>query len=508
MTIDIDTTTAPTVDASPSTREHVSTGVEPIIAGFFPDPSICRVGADYYLVNSSFEYSPGVPLWHSTDLLSWTQVGNILERNDQFAAGSARANGGIYAPTLRHHNDRFWLITTDVSSPTRGQLVVSAPAAEGPWTAARTIEGLAGIDPDLAWDLDGTCYVTFCSTDPALPGIAQARVDLEAGVALEAPRIIFDGTGLAFPEGPHLYSHNGWWYLLIAEGGTERGHAVTIARSPTPHGPFEAAPHNPILSHRSTYKAVQNTGHADLVNTKDGKWALVYLGVRSRGTTPWYHVNGRETFLAGVEWVDEWPIVVEDEFSAPPPEYTFADDFSSTELHPRWISPGASPTAIATLSGTEGVLIASTTADNGAISSLAVRARDSYWRFEADVDTSGTPAVRIRMDEQHWFEIGVAENTVYTTLTIGPISNTQVHPEVVVAESLRLHVAARRATHNGPDDIELGVATAEEYTQLRRVDGRYLSTEVAGGFTGRTIALHSLSGTSRVIRVDYRPLQE
>ncbi|MFC8943553.1 glycoside hydrolase family 43 protein, partial [Streptomyces griseoincarnatus] len=249
-----------TTTAQPTVTPTALTSVVPIVPGFHPDPSICRVGDDYYLANSSFEYAPGVPLWHSRDLLTWTLVGNILDRPDQFLAGHASPYGGVYAPTLRHHDGRFWLITTDVSAGRPGQLVVSAEDPSGPWTAPMFLEGLQGIDPDLAWDADGTCYVTFCSNGPEGPGIAQARVDLEAGTVLETPRRLWSGTGLAHPEAPHLYRRGEYWYLIIAEGGTERGHSVSVARADRPEGPYAGAPANPVLSHRSTTHPVQNTG--------------------------------------------------------------------------------------------------------------------------------------------------------------------------------------------------------------------------------------------------------
>lgn len=146
------------------------------------------------------------------------------------------------------------------------------------------------------------------------------------------------------PEAPHLYHRDGWWYLLIAEGGTERGHSVSVARSRSPRGPFEGHEANPILTHRSTNHPVQNTGHADLVQTPDGEWAMVYLGVRTAGISPGFHVNGRETFLAGIQWQDGWPTVDETRFAVPQPQHDFVDTFAGAELDPRWVSPTCIPT--------------------------------------------------------------------------------------------------------------------------------------------------------------------
>ncbi|MCL1900326.1 MAG: glycoside hydrolase family 43 protein, partial [Promicromonosporaceae bacterium] len=312
----------------------------PIISGFHPDPSICRVGDTYYLATSTFEYLPGVPLHRSTDLVNWDLLGNALEGPHQLPPNAGRGLVGIYAPTLRHHDGRFWLVTTDVGRVREGQLIVWADDPAGPWSEAIFVRGAIGIDPDLAWDEDGVCHLTWASALPTLSGIASVPIDPTTGEMLAKPRLLWPGTGLRATEAPHLYRIDGWWYLLLAEGGTERGHCVTIGRARTLDGPWEAAPHNPILSHRSQEHPVQNTGHADLVQLADGTWAMVYLGVRPRGKTPSFHVNGRETFLAGIDWADGWPVVAEDRFPVPATDHSFVDVFAEPALHPRWVGPG------------------------------------------------------------------------------------------------------------------------------------------------------------------------
>src|SRR5690606_29267786 len=179
----------------------------------------------------------------------------------------------------------------------------------GPWSEPVFVREAIGIDPDLAWDDDGTCYLTWHDLDFVRggKGIIQAPVDPMTGELLAPAYPVWQGSGMIAAEGPHLHRVGDWWYLMLAEGGTERGHSVTIARAPHPSGPYEACPHNPILTRRSTGHPVQNTGHADLVERSDGSWAAVYLGVRVQGSTPGFHVLGRETFLAGVEWIDGWP---------------------------------------------------------------------------------------------------------------------------------------------------------------------------------------------------------
>lgn len=480
------------------TRDAATT---PVIPGFFPDPSVCRVGEDYFLVSSSFEYAPGIPIHRSRDLRTWTQIGNVLRREVQLPAGVSGASRGIYAPTIRHREGTFFVVVTNVE---RGdeQFMVTATDPAGPWSDPIVFPGLGGIDPDLAWDDDGRCVLTYCALDEglrpedgALPVIAQVRVDLDRGVLLEEPRVIWRGSGLAHPEGPHLYRRGEWWYLLTAEGGTERGHAVCVARSRAIDGPFEAAPANPIFSRRSTGFPVQNTGHADLVEQPDGSWAMVYLGVRPRGFTPGFHVAGGETFLARVAWVDDWPVVHTDDVLLERPDTAFTDDFSTADLHPRWVSP-------------DGPLPGRHPAGGVAVGphELAVRVRDLRWRFEARVDSSAAVALRVRLDEHHWYAITLQAGTAEVRARIGPLE-ASVGSAPASGDVVTLLVEAVDATHDGPDDLRFGVLDADGERWIAALDGRYLSTEVAGGFTGRVLGLRAVGSTpAQVTGVRYVPL--
>ncbi|WP_328709006.1 glycoside hydrolase family 43 protein [Microbispora hainanensis] len=236
-----------------------------------------------------------MPIFHSRDLTTWNQIGNVLDRPSQLRLRTAPSSGGIYAPTLRHHDGLYMLITTNVSD--RGHFIVSAEDPAGPWSDPIVVDGLPSVDPDLAWDEDGTCWCTYATFGAEAGTIMQVPIDPLRGEILDAPRPLWSGTGLAAPEAPHLYRIDGTWYLLIAEGGTARGHAVSVARAPKATGPFEGCPANPVLSHRSTGSTIQNTGHGDLVQAPDGSWHMLLLGVRPRGVTPGFHVLGRETFL-------------------------------------------------------------------------------------------------------------------------------------------------------------------------------------------------------------------
>ncbi|WP_433888513.1 family 43 glycosylhydrolase [Streptomyces sp. CA-111067] len=492
--------------AQTSVQPSVRLGEHPVIAGFHPDPTVCRVGRDYYLATSSFEYAPAVPVFHSRDLVNWQQVGNALATPEHFPAGDVPASQGIYAPTLRHYDGRFWLITTNVSRTPSAQLLVTAADPAGPWSSPTYIEGLRGIDPDLAWDDDGSCFVTYCSNEPGREGIAQARIDPVAGVRLEEPRLIWRGTGLAYPEAPHLYRVGSWWYLMIAEGGTERGHGVSIARSRTLTGPFTAAPANPVFSHRSTTQPVQNTGHADLVQRHEGDWAAVYLGVRPRGTTPLFHVNGRETFLAGIDWTtDGWPAFDPHRFTARLPDRSFTDRFDDELLHPRWISPGAAPADFTTPHPDGGVQLRRVASPNGSPAMLGVRAGDQHWTAEAEVTPGpgSSAALLLRLDDRHWCAVRAEDGTARGVLRIGPVECEIGSLVAGVAPGAALRLSSVPATHDGPDDIELAAVTDGVVHLIARFDGRYLSTEVAGGFTGRVIGVTAEHGTARLTSFRY-----
>ena len=313
----------------------------PIVPGFHPDPSICRVGQDYYLVNSTFEYFPGVPVHHSGDLVHWELIGHCLTRPSQLPLAGCRCSGGIYAPSIRYHDGRFYMITTNLTGG--GNFVVTATDPAGEWSEPIWIDH-PGIDPSLLFDDDGRVYYSGTG-GPDLRGISQVELDLVTGKLLTPPRIIWTGTGGKFPEGPHLYKIDGRYYLMIAEGGTEYGHMETLARADNPWGPFEPCPRNPILTHRERMHQIQATGHADLFQAHDGSWWMVFLGIRHRG---WAHHIGRETFLAPVVWDDAgWPVVghngtVDLEMDGPnwPAQPVAAhrvrDDFDSPTLSPVW----------------------------------------------------------------------------------------------------------------------------------------------------------------------------
>ena len=322
----------------------------PLLPGFYPDPSICRVGDDFYMVTSSFSYYPGVPIFHSRDLAHWEQIGHVLDRPEQLPLDPYAISGGIFAPTIRYHEGLFYMITTNVNHG--GNFIVTAKKPEGPWSPPHWIAGAEGIDPSLFWDDDGRAYYT--GTCGGGPGERQmiwlSEIDLVKFELVGEKTKIWGGAmeNAAWPEAPHLYKVNGYYYLMIAEGGTEHFHSETIARAKQITGPYESYRGNPILTqrHLGTKAAIANTGHADLVELQDGSWYIVFLASRPYGG---YHKNlGRETFIAPVEWEEGWPIVspgtgrIEFAYEGPDlPEFAVKpvpekDDFEGEKLGYQW----------------------------------------------------------------------------------------------------------------------------------------------------------------------------
>jgi alpha-N-arabinofuranosidase len=301
--------TAPATTATAAAPEG-GTFANPILPGLYPDPSICRVGADFYLVTSSFEYFPGVPIFHSRDLVNWTQIGHVLTRETQLDLAGVYSSGGIYAPTLRHHAGRFYMITTLVGSPKRGgNFFVTADDPRGPWSDPVWVDH-DGFDPSLLFT-GGEVYYLRDGKGPTTdhPRIYQARIDAATGALREPMQVIWEGTGGIWPEGAHVYEMKGRYYLFAAEGGTEFGHAEMVGRGASPAGPFEPSPKNPALTHRDRREhPIQATGHADLVELDDGTTWAVFLGVRPQEGR--FHHLGRETFLAPVHFAaDGWPTI-------------------------------------------------------------------------------------------------------------------------------------------------------------------------------------------------------
>jgi alpha-N-arabinofuranosidase len=359
------------------------TFLNPIINGGYPDPSIVRVDDDFYIVNSSFEYFPALPIHHSKDLVNWELIGYGIDRPSQ---GTGKVNlydvqqqGGIHAPSIRYHDGLFYIVTTNVYSPVDKSkptemvnFILTAKNPAGPWSDPYVIEGAPGIDPDIFFDDNGKVWFvgTHDTGNPNKNGIGEIwiqELDLNNWKLKGQRHSIWRGAcGGCCVEGPHIYKQYGRYYLMVAEGGTSYNHAVMIASSKNIEGPYDSNPKNPILTsrHLSNNNWVHSTGHADLVQLKDNRWYMVSLGIRNEMDST--SNMGRETHLMPVVWEEawdnwvevekgrwepviiKWPVVapntgkVERNTSIPFLEkkqninYSFYDDFTSSKLDLQW----------------------------------------------------------------------------------------------------------------------------------------------------------------------------
>lgn len=291
----------------------------PILAGFYPDPSICRAGEDYYIVNSSFAYFPGLPLFHSKDLVNWKQIGYALDRPEQLNLDNARISGGLYAPAISFHNGTFYIVCTEVGS--LGNFVITAKDPKGPWSLPVKLPQVNGIDPALFFEGD-KAWIVYNSIPPdnislhnGHRTIRQYAFDpVKLQVIGEERILINGGTDMAkkpvWIEGPHILKKDDWYFLICAEGGTGYNHSEVVFRSKSPEGPFVTYEKNPILTQRhldpTRKDPITTTGHADLVEGPDGKWWGIFLGCRPYDGD--HYNTGRETFIAPVSWETGWPV--------------------------------------------------------------------------------------------------------------------------------------------------------------------------------------------------------
>jgi len=497
----------------------------PIISGFYPDPSICRVGEDYYLITSSFEYFPGVPVFHSRDLVHWEQIGHCLTTATQLPLAQAGSSKGIFAPTIRYHDGVFYMVTTNVSVGKHFYVFTDNP--EGPWSEPIWIDQ-EGIDSSLFFDDDGKVYFTWTN----FAGISQAEIDIKTGAFKHEPRLIWKGTGGRYPEAPHLYKINGLYYLMIAEGGTEYGHMETIARSESPWGPFEPCPRNPILTHRNQgAQVIQGTGHADLIEAHDGSWWMVFLGFRPIEQYANYHHLGRETFLAPVKWDESgWPVVyhngtvdLEMEAEGLKP-YVFIgdatqDDFDQPHLQLKWNflrNPYAENWSLRERPGwlrLKGSAVRLDDVDSPAF----VGRRQQHFSCKVRTLLDFSPraeheeaGLTVLMNEQHHYEIAVSyregARIVMVRRRIGDLSAI-VAQAAIPNGLIVLEIQAMPKLYSFAYSLE-----GQEAKVLATGSTRYLSSEVAGGFTGVYFGLYA-TGNGQVATspadfdwFDYQPL--
>jgi xylan 1,4-beta-xylosidase len=500
----------------------------PILAGFYPDPDICRIGDDYYLVNSSFAYFPGIPVFHSRDLVNWVQVGNVIDRPGQLDYRGIGVSRGIFAPALSHHGGLFYLICTFVDAG--GNFYMTARDPAGPWSDPTWLP-FDGIDPSLFFDDDGRAWVVSNGAPPGNKplysghrAIYLQEFDSQAGKLVGPSRIIVDAGAKPadhpiWIEGPHLFKRDGWYFLICAEGGTAEQHSEVVFRSRNVGGPFVPGPANPILTQRtlpdSRPDPITCTGHADFVETQHGEWWSVFLGCRPYEGS--MYNTGRETFMLPVEWTDGWPSILPlgaavpyvavspngasaDSARRPPVtgNFRWKDDFAGPLLAKPWIGLRGMP-EVAFASGSMHGLLLTPSSDslwgNGKPAFIAHRIQ--HTRFTANTvlrapDSIGVSAglVAFQGELHHYFfgvrQTGHGQEVFVERLDGGPAET--IARAVVRQNSL---IMLELVCNGAACDFNYSPAPGEENALLPGADATLLSTQVAGGFVGAVVGLYA-----------------
>lgn len=510
----------------------------PILAGFYPDPSICRAGDDYYLINSSFAYFPGIPVFHSRDLVNWEQVGNVIDRPDQLRYDRLGVSAGIFAPAIRYNNGTFYVICTMVGAT--GNFVVTATNAAGPWSNPVQL-GFEGIDPSLFFDEDGRAWVVNNGAPEGTPlynghrAIWIQQFDL-AAQKMTGPRkvIVNGGTDLSkkpiWIEGPHLYKRGGWYYLCCAEGGTGPQHSEVVFRSHSVDGPYEPWDQNPILTQRDLDPkapgAVTCTGHADLVIGPENQWWAVFLGVRPYDGR--FSPMGRETFMLPVKWTgDGWPVILPKGERVPlavnspnnatrtaspavplSGNFNWRDDFKQPALSPLWIMLRSPKEPWWKLNPSAGQLSITPRSEllsgTGNPSYLARRVQNAHFTASTDVEvpaeTGVSAGLAVFQNDRHHYFLAVCRDAggliVYLERSADDRGGLAGSARVLHATKMKLRVTA--------DDAKCSFDYAADggnwNTLVADADATLLTTEVAGGFVGATVGMHARVDSPAIIQ--------
>ena len=478
----------------------------PIIRGFYPDPSVCKANDTYYLVCSSMQYFPAVPLFESKDLVNWTQIGHCLTRESQIDLATVPSSGGVFAPTIRYHEGRFYMCTTNSTS--RRNFFVWTDDIHGEWSDPIYIEQ-DGIDPSLLFDDDGKVY--FLSTgldDDGIDGIIQCEIDIQTGKKLTKSKMIWLGSGGRYVEGPHMYKIGEYYYLVAAEGGTEYGHMATYARSASPYGPFTLYKNNPFLTNRNLGgNEIQGVGHGDLIEYAPNRWCFIHLGFRQMGKWLPFHQLGREVFISPITWdKDGWFHSAEDGTT----KSTFTLEgiyhnneilqdrknyytFENTDWNKDWCYlriPKTENYQLETqrliLSGTK-----TTLDDLGSPTWIGLRQKDFCGIVSCHVTvTGGEAGITVYMDEDHHYDLAIQKTEsgyeAVKRLNIGDIKSTEQCVTLSESNEITLNITFEHEwyhfsiTENG-QTFDFGSACS-----------RYVTTEVAGGFTGVMFGLYAV----------------
>lgn len=487
----------------------------PIIKGFYPDPSMCKANGKYYLVCSSMQYFPAVPLFESKDLINWKQIGNCLNRPSQIALEGVNSSGGVFASTIRYNDGRFYMVTTN--STTQQNFYVYTDDIYGEWSEPIYVQQ-GGIDPSLYFEDGKTYFLSNGQDDNGIDGITQCEIDITTGEKLSPSVNIWQGTGGRYIEGPHMYKIGEYYYLMVAEGGTEYGHMVTYARSKNIYGKFESFSGNPVLTNRNLGGfEIQGVGHGDLIQDEYNQWWLVHLGFRQMDQWMPYHHLGRETFLTPIQFnQDGWFTAGYNgttihEFEVEYPKEIVQKEqkvftFENTNLKVDWLHiriPDMKNYSFKhgtlTLKGTEKTLD-----DVASPTFIGIRQKDFKSVITCDVSVeSGEGGITLFMDEQQHYDLLVTKADsgyiITEKLNIGDIKHIQNSISVGDNGSITLEVRSNNFVY------EFNVIVNGTKHTLGCAQTKYLSTEVASGFTGVIIGLFAHNGVSNFknFKVEY-----
>ena len=510
----------------------------PVLKGFYPDPSVVRVGADYYLVNSTFGWFPGIPVFHSRDLVNWTQIGNAIDRADQLDFGRHDLVNGVFAPAIEYHDGLFY-ITNTCFPACGGNFVLTARDPAGPWSDPAWLPDLAGgIDPSLFFDDDGRAWIVNNDLPeggkeryPGHRAIWLQEFDAKALRTIGPRRVLLDGGVVPaqkpeYVEGPHLFKKDGWYYLTAAEGGTGEQHAQMVWRSRQVTGPYEPWPGNPSLTQRdldpNRPQPVTSAGHAQFIKLKDGSWWAVFLATRPyRGNE---NNLGRETFLLPVTWHDGWPMILPrgeripvvlqrpDLPSDPQPvpttgPFAWREHFTAGQLPPQWmtIHPPKQPWF---KTGADGLRITPSTTSLGGHGSggqpayLAHRLQHHHATITAtldpnSIDNGDLAGLALIQNERHHYVVAIENGQQGAAVVV--LQRTGEHSPVAGQELKRIALSpvnqpvSLRFELEGPR-LNVYYATDPGHWQAiaTNLDASLLSAAIAGGFIGNTFGPYAL----------------
>ena len=499
----------------------------PIVRGFYPDPSVCAANGKYYLVCSSFQYFPGVPLFESEDLINWTQIGHVLTRESQVMLDKVRSSGGVFAPTIRYHEGRFYMVTNNNS--TNKNFYVYTDDIYGEWSDPIEVDQ-DGIDPSLFFE-DGHCYFISNGHDEEdVNGILQCEIDIKTGEKIGKGKRIWSGSGGRYLESPHMYKIGNYYYLMAAEGGTEYGHMVTYARSESVWGPFEEYGNNPVLTNRNKAPyIIQAIGHGDLIQDTHGNWHILTLGFRQIHLWQPYHHLGREVFLTPVQFrEDGWFTAGKD--GTTDFEYEMVGDFTqnrknlytfeNTSWNLDWCFMRKMRPDNYELSDTRAVLKGCELTLEDVDSPTFIALRQLDFNMELGVDVSfrqgdtpsksiiySTAGVTVYGCENEHYDLLIrkADNSrseayeAVLRLNIGDIKHEQtIIP--IDSPSCRLIIRSDALTYH------FYIQTNASEIFLGSAQSKYLSSEVSSGFTGVVLGLFAEGnsvGTFTNLQIEY-----